>query len=169
MHSDALNKEYNVQWFPEIFEHNDFILGGVVQDYCFLRQCSFYQRNGSIFKKTLFYTPDSVYIANQSLYYSFRQCFSDWCTGNPLLTAFAPSVHFWDTRPETRIQEASASLGLRICSVLATQVTWVRGQQLACIQLGLQTFRNSFQYWLHVRVIWRAFKTSIDQARPQTD
>lgn len=66
--------------------------------------------------------------------------------GNPLLTAFAPSVHFWDTRPETRIQEASASLGLRICSVLATQVTWVRGQQLACIQLGLQTFRNSFQY-----------------------
>ncbi|XP_040482664.1 phospholipid phosphatase-related protein type 5 [Ursus maritimus] len=49
--------------------------------------------------------------------------------GNPLLTAFAPSAHFCDTSPETRIQEASASLGLGICSVLATQVTWVSRTQ----------------------------------------
>lgn len=95
-----------MQLFPEIFEHNDFILGGVVQDYCFLRQGSFYQRNGSIFQKTLFYIPGSVYIANQALYYTLRRGSQIGVQGNPLLTAFAPSVHFWDTRPETQIQEA---------------------------------------------------------------
>lgn len=35
MYCEAVGKEYREQLFPEVFEYKDFILGEIIQDYCF--------------------------------------------------------------------------------------------------------------------------------------